>query len=157
MDLWTSQSNPGKQAALSVACIVVGLVLAIGFRHFSGSGTNAMAGFLLGVFLLIIGVAAFLTSGKQTIVIDPGARRISVEDSNHFGTKKRSIPFSDVVGVGIGSLGKRSNYVMWYYLVLKLKNGERYSLFSPGRFFQGGSDRSTVESWKRRLEDYLKQ
>ncbi len=95
MELWTSKSNPAKQVALSVACSVVGLVLAIGFRHFSGSGTNAMAEFLLGVLLLIIGVAVFMASGKQTIVIDAKARRISVEDSNRFGTKKRSIPFSD--------------------------------------------------------------
>ncbi len=46
---------------------------------------------------------------------------------------------------------------MWYYLVLHLRSGEEYALFSPGRFFDGGSDRPTVESWKRRLEEYLKQ
>ena len=157
MDVWTSQSNPGKQTTLSVACSAVGLVLVIGFRHFSGSGTNVMAGFLLGVLLLMIGVAVFLASGKQAVVIDPGARRITIEDSNRFGTKQRSIPFSDVVGVGIGYLGRRSTYVTWYYLVLELRNGEKYPRFSPGRLFEGGSDRSKVESWKRRLEEYLKQ
>ena len=157
MDLWTSQSNPGKQIALSVACALVGLALVIGFRDFRGSGTNALAGFLLGALLLIIGVAGFLVGGKQTVVVDPKARRITIEDSNRFGTKKRSIPFSDVVGIGIGYLGKRSNYVEWYYLVLRLRSGEEYPLFSPGRFFEGGSDESTVVSWKQRLEEYLGQ
>lgn len=157
MDLWTSRSNPSKQVALSALCSLVGLVLAIGFRHFGSAGTNAEAGFLLGALLLVIGVAGFLTSGRQTVVIDPDARRITVEDANRFGTKKRSIPFGDIVGVGIGYLGKKSNHVEWYYLVLELRNGEKYSLFPPGRFFEGGSDRSTVEGWKRRLEQYLER
>jgi hypothetical protein len=157
MDVWTSQSNPGKQTMLSVVCAVVGLVLAIGFRNFSGFSTNVQAGFFLGVLLLLIGVVGFLVSGKQTVVIDPKARRITIEESNRFGTKKRIILFSDVIGVSIGYLGKRSNFVTWYYLVLGLKNGENYPLFSPGRYFEGGSDRAIVTSWKKRLEDYLCQ
>jgi hypothetical protein len=155
MDLWISESNPGKQILLSVACTMVGLALSIGFRDFSGSGTNAMAGFLLGVLLLTIGVAGFLASGKQTVVVDPEAHRITIEDSNRFRTKKRSIPFSDIIGISIGYLGKKSNYVTFYYLLLKLRSGEEYPLFSPGRFFEGGSDRCTVASWQQRLEKYL--
>ena len=157
MDVWTSQSNPGKQAVLSALCSVAGVVLAIAFRDFRDSGTNSLAGFLLGVLLLFIGVAGFLVSGKQTVVVDPKARRITIEDANRYCAKKRSIPFSEVRGISIGYLGKRSNYVAWYYLVLKLRSGEEYSLFSPGRFFEGASDRSTVEGWKRRLEEYLGQ
>ena len=136
---------------------MVGLVLVIGFRNFSVSGTNAMAGFLLGVLLLLIGVAGFLVGGRQTVVVDPKARRITIEDSNRFRPKKRSIPFSDIVGISIGYLGKRSNFVTWYYLVLTLRNGEEYPLFSPGRFFAGGSDKSIVAGWKQRLEEYLGQ
>ena len=157
MDVWISQNNPGKQIVVSLACVAAGLVLMIGFRDFRGAGSNAMAGFLLGVLLLVIGAPGILMSGKQTVVVDPGVRRITVEESNRFRTKKRSIPFSDVVGISIGYLGKRSNNVGWYYLVLKLKTGEEYPLFAPGRFFEGGSDRSTVLSWKQRLEQYLGQ
>lgn len=157
MDLWTSQSNSGKQILLSVACAAVGLILVIGFRDFRGSGTNAMAGFLVGVLLLLIGVAGFLVSGKQTVVVDPKARRITIEDSNRLRPKKRSIPFSDIAGISIGYLGKRSNHVAWYYLVLRLRSGEEYPLFAPGRFFEGGSDKSIVTSWKQRLEKYLGQ
>lgn len=157
VDSWKTQSNPGNQTLLSVAGAVVGLVLVVGFRNFSGSGTNAIAGFLLGLLLLLIGVIGFLVSGKQTVIVDPKARCITIEDSNRFGTKKRLIPFIEVVDIGIGYLGKKSNYVGWYYLVLKLRSGEKYSLFSPGRFFEGGSDRSTVMSWKQRLEQYLGQ
>lgn len=157
MDLWTSQSNPGKQTTLSVACALVGLLLTIGFRNFSGSCTNVLAGFLLGVLLLLIGVVGFMVNGKQTVVINPKARSITVEESNRFGIKKRIILFSDIDSVSIGYLGKKSNFVTWYYLELDLKNGERYPLFSPVRFFEGGSDRAIVASWKQRLEDFLCQ
>jgi hypothetical protein len=155
MDVWTSQSNSVKQTMLSILCALAGLVLVIGFRNFSGFGSNAAAGFLLGMLLLLMGVAGFLSSGTQTVVVDPKTRRIIVEDSTRFYTKKKLIPFSNVVDISIGYLGKKSNYVTWYYLLLKFRNGENYPLFSPGRFFEGGSDRSTVEGWKQRLEEYL--
>lgn len=157
MEAWISQSNSGKQTMLSAACALAGLVLVIGFRNFNGFNSNATAGFFLGMLLLLIGVAGFLLSGTQTIVVDPKTRRITVEDANRFGTKKRLIPFSNIVEVGIGYLGKKSNYVTWYYLVLKLRDGKEYPLFSPGRFFEGGSDRSVVAGWKQRLEGYLAQ
>jgi len=157
MELWTSQSHSGKQMMLSVACAVAGLILVVGFRDFRGFGINAMAGFLLGLLLLLIGVGASLVSGRQTVVIDPKARRITIEDSNRLRVKKRSIPFSDIAGIGIGYLGRRSTRVTWYYLVLTLKGGEEYPLFSPGRFFEGATDRSIVAGWKERLEQYLGQ
>ena len=158
MDLWKIESNPGKQTALALACIVAGLALAIGFRHFTGPGlSNSLAGFLLGILLLIIGICALWVSGKQTVVIDPGLRRIVVEDSNPFRTRKRSIPFIDVVDTAIGYLGKKSNQVSFYYIVLKLRSGEEYPLFPPGRFFEGGSDRSVMESRRQRLLQYLGQ
>lgn len=158
MDLWRSENNPGKQTALAIVCVLIGVVLAIGFRHFSGPGmTNSLAGFLLGLLLLFIGIWGLLVSGKQTIVIDPKTRCITVEDITRFRTKKRSIPFSDIVDISIGYLGKRSNYVSFYYLVLKLRSGEEYPLFGAGRFYEGGSDRAVVESWRQRLEEYLRQ
>lgn len=158
MDTWRSENNPGKQTALAFVCVLVGVVLAIGFRNFSGPGmTNSLAGFLLGLMLLFIGIWGLLVTGKQTIVIDPKTRRITVEDISRLRTKKRSIPFGDVADIRIGYLGKRSNFVEYYYLILKLNNGEEYPLFSAGRFYEGGSDRAVVEGWRRRLEEYLRQ
>jgi hypothetical protein len=155
VESWTSQSNPSKQIALSLGCSVVGLALVVGLRDFSGSGTNTLAGFLLGALLLIVGVAGILLTTKQTVVVDPSARRITVEDASYLRKKMRSIAFNEVANVSIGYLGKRSNHVMWYYLILKLRDGKAYPLFPPGRFFEGGSDRSTVEGWQRRLEEFL--
>jgi len=152
------ESNSGRQTALSLVCIAVGITLVIGFRQFDGSGmTNSLAGFLSGILLLLIGIPAFVVTGKQTIVVDTRMRHIAVEDKNLFGTKTRLIPFSDIVDTGIGYLGKSSNFVNFYYIVLKLRTGENYPLFAPGRFFDGGSDRSAMESRRRRIEEYIKQ
>ncbi len=152
------ENNTGMQTALSLACIVVGAILVMAFRQFNGQDTsNSLAGFLLGLLLLFIGICAFLMGGKQTIVVDSKSRRIVVEDMNRFRAKKRVIPFGDIVETGIGYLGKRSNYVNSYYLILKLRSGEKYPLFAPGRFYAGGSDRSVMESRRQRLEEYLKR
>jgi hypothetical protein len=155
MDVWTSQSNPGRQTLVSVVCAIVGVALLIGFRNFGSPNSNAFAGFLLGVLLLIIGIPGLVVSGRQSVLVDPSTRTISIVDVNRFRTKKRVIPFSDVISVSIGALGKRSNYVMQYYLVLKLTSGETYPLFAPGLFYKGSSDRAVVAGWKQRLEGYL--
>lgn len=52
-------------------------------------------------------------------------------------------------------MGSRKNHVNWYYLALKLRSGGDYNLFTPGRFYEGGSDRPTVEGWKYRLEQLI--
>jgi hypothetical protein len=140
---------------LSVVCAAVGLILVIGFRSLDNINSNAGAGFLLGLLLLAIGVPGFLLAGKQSVLVDPRARKIIVEDSNRLGTKKRSISFSDIQDISIGYLGKKSNYVTTYYLALRLRSGENYPLFAPGRFFDGSSERSAVACWKQRLEAYI--
>jgi hypothetical protein len=132
-----------------------GLVILVAARH---ADTDRLAVMGLGVLLLVLGVGGLLAIARQTVVVDPVMRRITIEDRRFLrGTTTKAIPFHDVVEVGIGSLGKRSNYVMWYYLNLKLRTGEAYPLFAAGRFYQGGSDRATVEGWRRRLEEYLAQ
>jgi len=157
MDSWRFESNTGKQTALSLACMVVGIVLAIGFRNFSGPGlSNSFAGFLLGILLLIIGISAFWKRGKQTITVDTRARTILVENSNPLSANRRLIAFDEITDIGIGYLGKKSNYVSFYYLILKLRNGENYPLFSPGYFFEGGSDKSVMETRRQRLEECMK-
>ncbi len=155
MDLWISTSNPRKQIRLSMLSTAAGLFLASYFISFNSPDRNTMAGFLLGMLLLVIGAAGFMVCSRQKVVVDPNSRLITIEEINRFGTKKRTINFSDVVEVNIGYLGKKSNFVSWYYLVLKLEDGEQYPLFTPGRFFEGGSDISTVEGWRQRLKLYL--
>ena len=152
---WTTQSRRGRQTALAIGGIVVGLVLMIGFRHYHGD-SNMLAGFLLGVLLLVIGAAGLLVGGTQTVVVDPALRRIVVEDKTVFrGTTRREIAFGEVTGISIGYLGKKSNFVQTYYLVLKLTNGQEYSLFAPGRFYPGTNSRATVETWRQRLQEYM--
>ncbi len=152
---WTMQSRRGRQTALAVGSLAAGLVLMVGFRDYHGD-SNMLAGFLLGVLLLVIGAAGLVVGGTQTVVVDPILRRIVVEDKKTLGgATRREIGFGEVTGVSIGYLGKKSNFAQTYYLVLKLTNGQEYPLFAPGRFYPGASDRATVESWRRRLQGYV--
>lgn len=88
-------------------------------------------------------------------MVDPTSRRITVEDRNRLGSTTWVIAFDDVLDVGPGYLGTASNGVTFYYLALTLRGGETYSLFAPGRFYQGSSGRAVVGMWKARLEAYL--
>lgn len=156
MEQWISRSSPRAQFGVALACVIAGIVLMIAIRSGGPRSANATAAMLLGLLLLLIGLASYLTGGTQTVLVDPRTRRINIDDRTPLGNRKRIIPFDDVAEVSVGYLGKRSNYMMRYYLVLHLRNGEEYPLFAPGRFFEGGSSRHTVEQWHTRLEAYLR-
>ena len=157
MDTWKIESNPGKQVVLGWIVLVVGLTLAIGFRGFDSSGlTNSLAGFLLGLLLLLIGTGTLLLGGKRTVSVDPEARRILIEDAARFRQKKRSIAFDEVDEVNVDSLGDKEGGSISYDVVLKLKMGETVSLFRPA-YFEGTWDRSVMENRRRRLEELLQK
>jgi len=155
MEVWISHSKPRQQTALAIGCTLVGALIVYGARGFQTLNSNAGAGFLLGFLLLGLGIAAFLVSGRQSVTIDPAKRTIRIDDEGRLGRKSHTLRFDDIADIGIGYLGKKSNYVTWYYLNLKLKNGKEYPLFAPGRFYEGGSDRSVVEGWRDRLRGYI--
>jgi hypothetical protein len=158
MDSCMFESNPRWQTALAWACTAAGVALAAAAYHGGVLATgNGQAGFLLGVLLIVIGVCALFATGKQTIVIDRRSRLITVEDINRFSRQKRLIHFADIVGTAIGYLGRRSTYVTMYFVILKLKTGEEYALFAPGRFFAGSANRAVMESRRQTLEEWLKR
>lgn len=155
MELWVSHSRLGLQLALGTGASGVGGALAWVTRDFATKGGDALAGFLLGVLLLIIGIASVLATGNQTITVDPRKRLIEVSDVRLVGKKLTTIAFRQVADISVGYLGKRSNFVNTYYLILHLTDGREYPLFAPGRFYEGASDRSVVEGWRERLRAYL--
>lgn len=155
MALWKIESNPGKQLALNIAVCGVGVLLIVLCRHAIGHGfTNEMAGLLLGVLLLGLGVMSLVVSGKQTITVDPGLRRILIEDVNIFGIKSRELAFKEIIDARVSQLGHRSDGAITYYVSLKLITGKTYPLFFPA-YYEGRWDRAVAESRCRRLQEYL--
>jgi hypothetical protein len=155
MEPWRTESSPAKQTRLTVIVLVIGLILMYGFRNFDDSGlTNSLAGFLLGVLLLLIAIPSLIFAGKQTITVDPKARCIFIQDVNRFRVKQRRILLSDVADVFVGRQGKRSSGMMTYYVVLKMKTGKTQQLFA-GSYYHGRWDRSVAENRCQRLRQYL--
>ena len=155
MTPWITQSSPSKQTLYAVISATLGLVLVLGVLSSGSRGENALVAASLGGLLLAIGIVGLLYTGRQTITVDPRKRQIVVQDAQMLGATSRVIAFGDVEHVGIGYLGKKSNFASFYYLVLKLRTGEEYPLFAPGRGFEGASNRETVDAWRSRLEEYL--
>ncbi len=141
---------------ISIGITGLGAILMWASRDFGSRGENVLAGFLLGALLFVAGAVSLLAGGAQTVTIDPRKRVIEVADARPLGSKRALVAFQDVVGISIGYLGKKSNFVNMYYLVLHLVDGREFPLFAPGRFFEGASDRNVVEGWRARLEEYLR-
>ena len=150
---WVTESNPTTQTLYAIVSTALGAVFLWLCRGFTASfHDNVFAGFLLGVMLFIMGAVGLVLVGRQRVTVDPDARAIMVEDESRFGAKSRTIRFDEVSRVGVGFLGKRSSGMQTWYVVLHLKSGEEYSLFAPGRGYEGASERGIVDGWRRRIE-----
>ncbi len=155
MELWESSSDGRRQSALSLACLAIGLVLVLSLHDFGASGSSRQAGFLLGVVLTLIGGASLAVAGRQSVVIDPRKRVLTVHDRRLVGDRLRTIAFSEISQVQVAYLQTRSHQVLQYFLQLQLRSGETYALFAPGRMYPGASDPSLVAGWKTRLESCI--
>jgi hypothetical protein len=151
---WRTESSRTKQTAASVVALVVGIVLAIGFRHFEGPGvTESRAGLLLGVMLMAVGAGMLLFGGKQVITVERKARRIVVEHAGRFRKSVKDIPFSEISEVYVGELGDREGGSIRYHIVAKLKTGKEIALFMG--FFEGSHSKPAMEARCQRLSECL--
>jgi hypothetical protein len=153
-DIWRTESNALTQTAASVVAVVAGLALTIGFRRFEGPGlTGSLAGFLLGIMLLALGLVMLLLAGKHVVTVEAKSRRIVVENRNRFRTSTKEIRFDDIADVYLGELGDREGGSISYHVMVKLKTGKEIALFKG--FFDGSHSKPTMEAHRQRLIQYL--
>ena len=155
MPVWESHSNSRRQSAISVVCLVLGLVLVAMLNDYGLSSSSRHAGFLFGLVLTLIGGATLLVSGPQTVTVDPVRQHIRITDHRLVGKRQHTIVFADIAEVQVAYLQTRSQQVLQYFLQLQLHNGESYALFAPGRLYAGSENPATVANWKSRLEACL--
>ncbi len=152
---WVVKSSSNKQMFLSIIIVLVGFILAVGFRDFDHSSfSNSFAGFLLGVLLILIGTPAFLFTGKETTTIDVKTRQIRIYSKNSFKENSTVIPFDDIAGMHISHFGKYSSGVVTYYISLELKSGKIIPLFFPA-YYEGRWNRNSVEGKLERLQEIV--
>ncbi len=152
---WVIKSSSNKQMLLSIVIVLVGFILAVGFRDFDSSTfSNSLAGFLLGILLIFIGTPAFILTGKETITIDVKARQIRIFSKNSLKEYNTVIPFEDIIGMHISHLGKYSSGMVTYYITLELKSGQSKPLFFPA-YYEGRWNRDSVEGKLHRLQEIL--
>ena len=149
-DNWITESNGIKQTVTSVLVVATGIAFAIGFRHFDSSGlTGSLAGFLLGLLLLFVGLASLLLGGKQVITVDTKRCRIVIEGKNRFGKSTKVIRFNEIADVYVGEFGDQEGGSISYHVVIKLKTGKETPLFFA--YFEGQHEKSVAESRCQRL------
>jgi len=157
MNNWKIESSPIKQLIMTIAIIIAGIVLMYGFRNYDASGfTNSLAGFLLGVLLLLIGVPGLLAISKETITVFPKERKILIENNNLFRKNIRNIFFNEIESIHLSTLGNKTDGSRSYYLVLELRSGKSFPLFFPA-YYTGRFNRAIAEDRRRRLENYINQ
>jgi hypothetical protein len=149
-DTWITESDTTTQVVAAALAIVVGLILAIGFRGFDRSGfTQGLATFLLGVVLLVVGVGMLLFGARQVITVDPRQRRIAIERISRFRTTTRVIGLDTVADFSVAEHGDQEGGSIRYHVKAKLKTGGEIALFVG--FFEGSRSRLAMEKRCDRL------
>ena len=89
------------------------------------------------------------------MIVDPKARRITIENSNRFHTKKRLIPFSDIGGISIGYSGKEVE--LRYAVLPGAQTQKRRKDHCSLRALRGRIGQIHCGELEERLEEHLGQ
>jgi hypothetical protein len=142
---WQVQSSRETRVAASMGLLVVGALLAYGFRAMEGPVlSGSRAGFALGVLLMGLGAGSFLFGYEETITIDTRQRRVFIERSSWRGSSRRDIPFDEIAEAHVEQLGDPEGGTPSYHVAVKLRSGGSANLFVG--LFPGMWDRSAMES-----------
>ena len=147
---WEVQSSRGIRMAAAIGFLVVGALLANGFRAMEGPGlTESRAGFALGVLLLAGGAWTLLFGYEQSVIVDPNHRCIAIVRKSWRGNSRQEILFDDIADAHVEQLGDSEGGSPSYHVAVKLRSGGRTCLFVG--FFPGMWDRSAMEARCHRL------
>ncbi len=147
------RSQPARNFALNLTLMVVGALLIYLCRQHAD--TNTWAGLLLGCLLLLLGLVALLIHETREIELDTRRRMLVLDVHRRVGGDRRlSIPFSDIVSIGIGALGSRSEGSVYHDLVLHTRAGKDIYLMG-GCTFEGRMNRDRMEALREEFEGLL--
>jgi hypothetical protein len=153
---WRTESNRSSQTLASVLLGLAGLALTVGFwrvGHLDQIGN--LAGFGMGVFLLVGSVWMLLMNGQQIITLDPRRQHIHIESTSRLGRKVRCIPFKDVTEAYVDELGDTDGGSIRYHVTVVLRSGQKVTLFMG--FYDGALNRSTAEARCARVLEMVQQ
>lgn len=151
-ELWIIRSNRLKQSGAALFGIVAGGVMIWLVKRINGTGFTLNLTMLFGLCLLLGGCYMLLLGGRQSTIVDPKRRIITILNVNYLRTQRHTIPMNDIVDVQIEELGDRETSIS-YHLQLTLNNGQRQALLVG--FYDGRHDRQFVENQRQRLMQYL--
>ena len=152
---WAFESNRNRQIFLAILIIFVGILLTYLCRNYDASRfSDTLAGFLLGLMLILIGVPAFVVTGKERTVIDTHARCILIEYRSRFKRKNTLIHFDDILSMRVAHIGRYSSGVVTYYISMDLRSGEKQLLFFPA-YYEGRWSFDVLENRLRKLEEIM--
>lgn len=152
--LWVTKSNGTTQTLVAAVGVVIGVLLVLGSRSAGGWSIGTVVAFVLGLGLLVAGLALLFSNSRQTVTVDGKARRITIENKHRFGKSSRQLRFDEIADAYVDEVGDRDGGSISYHVVLKLKTGKKVPLFAG--FFDGSYSESATEARRRRLLQYVK-
>ncbi|WP_320151219.1 hypothetical protein [uncultured Tolumonas sp.] len=151
---WTIKNNSAKQICFSLFGVTIGLLFIIGSCHFSEVGfRHDLTIFFLGLIVLSMSAITLLIGSKQIIIIDPDTRQLIFEQAGLYGKRKHSVHFQEIQDYFVDELGNWEGSHVHYFVVAKLKSGEKIPLFLG--FYNDYDNKEIMDTYCFRLKEYL--
>ena len=148
---WTLVSNVWYQRILSVGLILLGVVF-ITNSNYSMHWDYERSAYLLGWLIAVVGWASLVVCSKEVTVVDSSKRMVIVRENLYGRLKEHAIPFGAIARITVGRLGRPSSGVNFYHIEIMLRNNQKVTLLSPGKFYPGCFDRNQIEKYRTRLD-----
>lgn len=125
------RSSSGKGIAVSVACLLAGLLFLWLTAKIPVHDSNTAAAMWLGVLLTGLGVAGLIVSEEVVTTVDTVRRCVEIDRTRRWGSRKTSVPFDEVASVNVARVGSRSGGTPSFWLQIERADGQ---VISTGRW-----------------------
>jgi hypothetical protein len=119
------KNNKTNQKIIALAMLAVGgLMIFLVLKIKQEWSANEMAGFSLGILLVIIGAAGFLSNQETTTTIDLRRKIIRVEDASFARTTVRVVMFKEIKDITVEQIGDHTDGSPSFHLVVQQFSGK---------------------------------
>ncbi len=121
------RSSSGKGIAVSVACLLAGLLFLWLTAKIPVHDSNTAAAMWLGVLLAGVGLAGLILAEEVVTTVDAARRCLQIDCNRRWGSRSITIPFDEVASVHVARVGSRSGGTPSFWLQIERQGGKVYS------------------------------
>lgn len=149
------KSKPNANLLLNLVSILAGATLVYLGHDYGAIGSNRFYGFLLGLFIVGLGIAGLLVGERRRITVDEQKREVRLDICRQLISPKTiRIPFASIARIYLARNGSASEGSVYYDIALERTHSSDVCLMG-GCVFEGRMDRCRMDALRNQLKGII--